>query len=58
MVHTFPKSISANVRVRLEFELVYFETAIQHFSHYATGSPSKKINIVSHSAHGEGLGNI
>ena len=35
---TFPKGISTkgNVISRLEFELAYFETTVQHFSHYAT----------------------
>ena len=35
-VHTFSKGISPKVNViaRLEFELAYFETAIQHLSHY------------------------
>ena len=37
-VHTFPKGISSkvNVTMRLEFELIYFGVAVQHFSHYAT----------------------
>ena len=37
-VHTFPKSVSSNVNViaRLEFELAYFEAAVQHISYYAT----------------------
>ena len=35
-IHTFPKSIcpKVNVRAQLEFELAYFEAAIQYFSHY------------------------
>ena len=28
-----------NVIERLEFELAYLEVAVQHFSHYATGTP-------------------
>ena len=37
--NTFLKAISSkvNVRARLEFELAYFKTAVQHFSPYATG---------------------
>ena len=45
-VHTFPKSISpkVNIRVQLEFKLTYFKAIVQHFSHYTMGtSPS---NIV------------
>ena len=40
-VHTFPKDISPkmNVIAWLEFELIYFEVAVQHFNHYATGTP-------------------
>ena len=36
-VHIFPKGISPKVNVIawLEFELVYFEAAVQHFSQYA-----------------------
>ena len=36
--HTFPKSLKVNIIVQLEFELTYFETVIQHFSHYTTGT--------------------
>ena len=41
-VHTFPRGISpkVNVVVRLEFELTYFEVAVQPFSHYVIGTPS------------------
>ena len=36
--HTFPKDISLkmNVIVQVEFELAYFEVAIQHVDHYTT----------------------
>ena len=36
-IHTFLKGISLkmNVIAWLEFELVYFEATVQHFSHYA-----------------------
>ena len=39
-VHIFPKGISPKVNqlVRLMFELTYFESAVKHFSHYATGT--------------------
>ena len=41
MVHTFPKGIcpKVNVIVRLEFKLVYYDSTVQHFNHYTTGSP-------------------
>ena len=47
-VDTFPKSISlkVNVLVRPEFKLAYFETAVQHFSHYAFLSTKCKIFLV------------
>ena len=37
-VHIFPKGIcmKVNVIVEVEFELSYFEAAVQHFIHYAT----------------------
>ena len=42
--HNFSKSINqkVNVIVWLEFELAYFEIAVQHFSHYTTETPSLK----------------
>ena len=35
-VHTFPKGICPNVNViaRLEFELTYYDSAVQHINHY------------------------
>ena len=30
----------------LEFELTYFEVAVQHFNHYATGTPPLSIGGV------------
>ena len=41
-VYAFLKGISQKMNVieRLEFALVYFEAAVQHFSHHATESPS------------------
>ena len=40
MVHTFPKGIcpKVNVVVRLEFELMYYDSAVQHFNHYTPGT--------------------
>ena len=41
-VHTFPKGISPEVNriARLGFELVYYDVAVQHVSHYAMKSLS------------------
>ena len=38
MVHSFLKTISSKVNViaQLEFELVHYDVAVQHFSHYVT----------------------
>ena len=38
---SFPKDIGPKVNVIawLEFELAYLEAAVQHFSHYTTGTP-------------------
>ena len=38
MVHTFSKGISLKVNrlARLEFELIYYDVAVQYISHYAT----------------------
>ena len=40
-VYTFPKCINqkTNLIVRLEFELVYYDSAVQYVSHYATETP-------------------
>ena len=37
-VHTFPKGIclKVNVIVRLEYELVYYDSAVHRFNHYTT----------------------
>ena len=44
-VHAFSKGISSKVNVItwLEFELVYFEAAVQYFSPYATWTPENFI---------------
>ena len=42
---TFPKGISPkiNVIVLLEFELTYYDIAVQHITHYAMGTlPSEE----------------
>ena len=37
-VHTFPKGICSKVNViaRLEFELAFYDSAVQRFNHYTT----------------------
>ena len=41
-VHTFPKGIclKMNVITQMEFELAYYDVAVQHNSHYAMGDSS------------------
>ena len=41
-VHTFPKGIcpKVNVIARLEYELAYYDSAVHHFNHYTTRTPS------------------
>ena len=34
-----------NVIVRLEFELTYDDSTVQHFNHYTTGTPPVKVLI-------------
>ena len=43
-VHAFPKGISLKVNLiaRLEFELAYFEAAVQLFSHHFSHGDSLK----------------
>ena len=53
-VHTFPKGIcpKENVIAGLEFELVYYDSAIHRFNHYTTGttpSISKIDQLVNYS---------
>ena len=40
-VHAFPKSINPKVNAitQLEFELPYYDAAVQHISHDTTGAP-------------------
>ena len=40
-VHTFPKGIclKVNVIARLEFELAYYDSAVQRFNHYTMRTP-------------------
>ena len=39
-LHTFPKSIrlKVNIMASLEFELAYYDFAVEHLSHYTMGS--------------------
>ena len=41
MVHTFPKGIcpKVNVIARLEYELAYYDSAVNRFNHYTTRTP-------------------
>ena len=57
-VHTFPKSISSKVNViaSLEFEHAYYDVAVLHVSHDATGTPPK--NLVSTSSKNSELSGI
>ena len=43
-VHTFPKGIcpKVNVIVRLEYELAYYDSTVQRFTHYTTRTPPWK----------------
>ena len=34
VAHTFPKGICPKVIARLEYELAYYDSAVQHFNHY------------------------
>ena len=40
-VHTFPNGIcpKVNVIARLEYELVYYDSAVHRFNHYTTRTP-------------------
>ena len=40
VIHTFLKSIGPKVNLidRLEFELAYYDVAVEYISHYATGT--------------------
>ena len=44
-VHTFPKGIwpKVNVIARLEYELAYYDSAVNRFNHYTTRTPPKKV---------------
>ena len=41
MIHTFPKGIcpKVNVIAQLEFELAYYDSAVQCFNYYSTRTP-------------------
>ena len=47
MIPNFSKGNSpkANIRARLEFELVYYVDEVQHVSHYTTETPPLNIDI-------------
>ena len=47
-VHTFPKGISLKVNViaRLEFELAYYDSAVQRFNYYSTRISPKSSRII------------
>ena len=50
-VHIFPKGIYPKVNVieRLEYELAYYDSAVQRFNHYATKTlPQKTIRRSVH----------
>ena len=36
-VHTFPE---VNLIAQQEFELAYYDSAVQHFTHYTKGTPN------------------
>ena len=40
-VHTFPEGIcpKGNIKAQLEFELAYYDSAVQHFNHFTTRTP-------------------
>ena len=44
-INNFPKGICVkmNIKVYLEFELAYFEVAVQHFSHNAMGASPNRL---------------
>ena len=47
-VHAFPKGIKSkvNVIVRLNFEVSYFESAVQHFNHCVTGTKGRIVGYI------------
>ena len=49
--HAFPKGINPKVNkmAQLEFELAYFEAAVQHISHDATTAPPDLLLLLSKS---------
>ena len=48
MVHTFTKGIcpKVNVIARLEFELVYYDSAVHRFNHYTRRTPLGALRTV------------
>ena len=51
-VHTFPKGICPRVNViaRLEYKLMYYDSAVHHFNHYTTRTSPSSI-VVSMDVH-------
>ena len=49
-VHTFPKGIypKMNIIARLEYELAYYDSAVQRFNHYTTRTLPNKLFAVSY----------
>ena len=39
-------SLKVNLKVRLEFELAYYDVAVQHFNHYTTGASAPVAFVV------------
>ena len=48
-VRAFPKGIclKVNVIAQLEFELTYYDSAVQRFNHYSTRKSPNKFDAVS-----------
>ena len=49
-VHTFPKGIcrKVNVIARLEYELAYYDSAVQRFNHNTTRTPPQRNCLDAH----------
>ena len=47
-VHTFPKGIcpKVTVRARVEYELAYYDSAVNRFNHYTTRTPPNEIEYM------------
>ena len=40
-IHSFPNGICPKVKARLEYELVYYDSAVYHFNHNTTRTSAK-----------------